>query len=71
MYFKQGVVILEDLEKAKSILTDPASADELLEKTLRNLAKKVPGKISPEIFVDSLLFYMTSSPDITALALRK
>lgn len=40
---EQGVVILEDLSKAKSILTDPTSSDELLEKTLRNLAKKIPG----------------------------
>ncbi|XP_003748416.1 transcription elongation factor A N-terminal and central domain-containing protein 2 [Galendromus occidentalis] len=40
----KGVVILEDIRKAKSFLTDSASTDELLEKTLRNLAKKIPGR---------------------------
>jgi len=40
----RGVVVLEGLEEANKILTDPTSSDELLEKTLRNLVKKVPGR---------------------------
>ncbi|XP_022708743.1 transcription elongation factor A N-terminal and central domain-containing protein 2-like isoform X2 [Varroa jacobsoni] len=40
----QGVVILEDLDEAKKILSNPTSSDELLEKTLRQLAKKTPGR---------------------------
>ncbi|OQR74526.1 transcription elongation factor A N-terminal and central domain-containing protein 2-like [Tropilaelaps mercedesae] len=40
----QGVVILEDLENAKKILVDPASSDDLLETTLRELTKRTPGK---------------------------